>query len=149
MKGLIQPKRILMIFAAILGLYTIAGFFLVPWMGKKTIIKQLGNALERPVAITCVSMNPYSLILGIKGFSIKEKKELNLEIEGSYDRIQDGEALRKKGYEALIKSEKIKEMTVKGRPAPSLEDVTLLPEERELAVLAAYEQAGFPKPMEE
>ncbi|MCP4723166.1 MAG: DUF748 domain-containing protein [Desulfobacteraceae bacterium] len=73
MTGQIKPKRILMIFAAILALYTVAGFFLFPFVGKKILLKQLGNALGRPVAIESVSMNPYSLVVGIKGISIKEK----------------------------------------------------------------------------
>ena len=75
MTGQIKPKRILMIFAAILALYTVAGFFLFPFVGKKILIKQLGNALGRPVAIESVSMNPYSLVVGIKGISIKENTE--------------------------------------------------------------------------
>ncbi len=80
---------------------------------------------------------------------LEKKKELNLEIEGTYDRNADGEALRKKGYEALIKSEKIKTLAAKGEPISSPEEVTLLPEERDAAILAAYGLATFPKPREE
>ena len=45
---------------------------------------------------------------------LEKKKELNLEIEGSYDRNADGEAIREKGYDALLKSEKMKALAVEG-----------------------------------
>lgn len=80
---------------------------------------------------------------------LEKKKELNLEIEGTYDKIADGQALHKKKYDAFIKSEKLKILAAKGTPASSPEQITLLPEERESAVLAAYELADFPKPREE
>jgi hypothetical protein len=80
---------------------------------------------------------------------LEKKKDLKLEIEGTYDQIADGQALRKKEYDAFIKSEKLKILAAKGTPASSPEQITLLPEERESAVLAAYELADFPKPREE
>jgi uncharacterized protein involved in outer membrane biogenesis len=79
---------------------------------------------------------------------LEKKKELQLEIEGTYDKIADGNALRNKAYDALIKSEKLKILAAKGTPVSSPEQITLLPEEREAAVLAAYELADFPKPRE-
>jgi len=80
---------------------------------------------------------------------LEKKKELNLEIKGTYDRIADGGALRKKEYDTFIKSEKLKKISTKGTPELSPEKVTLLPEERESAVLRAYELSDFPKPREE
>jgi uncharacterized protein involved in outer membrane biogenesis len=80
---------------------------------------------------------------------LEKKKELNLEIEGTYDRIADGGALREKKYDAFIKSEKLKKMSTKGTPVLSPENVTLLPEERQAAVLRAYELSDFPKPRQE
>ncbi|MBU3952283.1 MAG: DUF748 domain-containing protein, partial [Proteobacteria bacterium] len=76
-----------------------------------------------------------------------EKKELKLVIIGTYDRNQDGQILRENRYEALLKSEKVKELGEK--KGVSMEDVTLSPKERESAILAAYELADFPKPMDE
>jgi uncharacterized protein involved in outer membrane biogenesis len=78
-----------------------------------------------------------------------EKTDLKLEIEGTFDRIADGDVLRQKKYDALIKSEKIKSLAAKGTPISSIETLTLLPQERESAVLKAYELADFPKPREE
>lgn len=80
---------------------------------------------------------------------LEEKKDLNLEIEGTYDSIADGDALRKKVYDAFIKSEKIKILAAKGTPVLNPDELTLLPEERQAAVLTAYELADFPKPRKE
>ncbi len=80
---------------------------------------------------------------------LEQKKALALEIEGTYDRVQDGEVLRKKQYEALLKLEKIKKMAAKGTPTASLEKTILLAEEREAAIQAVYEVSDFPKPREE
>jgi hypothetical protein len=80
---------------------------------------------------------------------LEKKNELELDIEGTYDKIADGEALGKKEYDAFIKSEKLKILAAKGTPVSSPEQITLLPKERESAVLAAYELADFPKPREE
>jgi len=80
---------------------------------------------------------------------LEKKKELKLEIEGTYDKIADGDALRNKAYDTLLKSKKMKSLAAKGTPVLSPETLTLLPEERQAAVLAAYELAAFPKPREE
>jgi uncharacterized protein involved in outer membrane biogenesis len=80
---------------------------------------------------------------------LAKKTDLDLEIEGTFNRIEDGEVLRQKKYDALIKSEKINALAAKGTPVSSIESLTLLPQERESAVIKAYELADFPKPREE
>jgi len=77
---------------------------------------------------------------------LSKKEALKLEIEGTFHRVRDGEVLRKNQYEALLKTEKV--LAAKGVSGSSLEAVTVAPEERELFILSAYEQADFPKPRE-
>lgn len=76
-----------------------------------------------------------------------EKKELKLDIIGTYDRNRDGQVLRENRYESGLKSEKLNRQ--KDKKGISNGEVTLLPEERESAVLAAYERADFSKPRNE
>jgi hypothetical protein len=80
---------------------------------------------------------------------LDQKKSLKLEIQGTYDRNSDGEALRKKEYEVLIASGKMKSPAAKGATVSASETISLPPEERASAILSAYEQAAFPKPREE
>lgn len=77
---------------------------------------------------------------------LSQKEQLKLEIEGTYHRVRDGEVLRKNQYEELLRSEKI--LAAKGVSGSSPEEVKVRPEEREIFILSAYEQASFPKPRE-
>jgi len=53
--------------------YTIFGFLIVPQILKKVAGKQLTQILQRDVSIGQIKFNPYSLLLTINEFNIKEK----------------------------------------------------------------------------
>lgn len=57
-----------------LVLYTLIGFFLIPFIGQKVLLAQLPKVLKRDVAIENVSFNPYTLNLEIEGFKVAKKK---------------------------------------------------------------------------
>ena len=57
---------------ALFGLYSIAGFFIVPPYAKRIAAENLSEQLGRRVSIVSVSLNPYSLVATVKGFEIKE-----------------------------------------------------------------------------
>lgn len=79
---------------------------------------------------------------------LTEKPDLNLEIEGSYDKLKDAEALRKKNYMDLITAVKINEMVAQGVDIGKNKDIIIPEEEMEKYITLAYEQAEFPKPMD-
>ncbi|MBU0970343.1 MAG: DUF748 domain-containing protein [Proteobacteria bacterium] len=69
----VHIKKILGVFTTILVLYTLTGFFLVPWVGEKAFIKGWGDFMGRRVAVESISTNPFSLTLLAKKISIKEE----------------------------------------------------------------------------
>lgn len=52
--------------------YTLSGFFLVPYIAKQQIATQLTALLKKPVTVESVSFNPYTFKADINGFSITE-----------------------------------------------------------------------------
>lgn len=55
---------------AILVLYTLVGFFLLPWVIKSVGKSQISKATGRKATIESVSTNPYSLTLEVRGLEI-------------------------------------------------------------------------------
>lgn len=68
----VRQKRVI-IPAVLVILYTVAGFFILPAMSKKIITEKLSSALNRPVTIEKIRVNPYSLTFEVIGFAVKEK----------------------------------------------------------------------------
>ena len=81
--------------------------------------------------------------------ALKEKPSVRLEIQGSYDPVEDARALKLKAYEDLLKARKLKQMAAQGRDPGRLEDIVILDDERTFLVLSVYEDAAFPKPRDE
>ncbi len=68
-----RARRILWIAAACLGLYTVVGFFVLPPIVKSQLEKRLSAALDRPVAVGKVRVNPYTLSLTIERLDVRER----------------------------------------------------------------------------
>lgn len=60
--------------AALLVVYTLVGFLLIPFTAKKVALSKLPELLNRPVSISCINFNPYTLHLEVKGFEIGKKE---------------------------------------------------------------------------
>ena len=52
--------------------YTLAGFFLVPWLVKSGIESYVRDDLKRVVTIGGLSFNPYTFAADVRGFSLTE-----------------------------------------------------------------------------
>ncbi|MFW2403425.1 MAG: DUF748 domain-containing protein, partial [Gammaproteobacteria bacterium] len=57
--------------AALLA-YTLAGFFLVPWVARTQIVERLQTALALPVELEELRFNPWSLRAEAQGFAVRE-----------------------------------------------------------------------------
>lgn len=66
-------RKIVLWCLAALALFTVCGFFIAPPVMKSILIKKLSAALERPVTIGKISVNPYTLAVRIKGIEIAER----------------------------------------------------------------------------
>ncbi|MDA8135648.1 MAG: DUF748 domain-containing protein [Desulfobacteraceae bacterium] len=68
-----RSKKILAISGAVIVVYALVGFFLVPALGKKIIREKLAGALNREVTLERMTANPFSLTAGIEGLKIMDK----------------------------------------------------------------------------
>ncbi len=66
-------KKIAFWFLVALALFTVCGFFIAPPVMKSILVKKLSAALERPVTIGKISVNPYTLTVRVKGIEIAER----------------------------------------------------------------------------
>ncbi|HSN57606.1 MAG TPA: DUF748 domain-containing protein, partial [Candidatus Sulfomarinibacteraceae bacterium] len=58
--------------------YTLAGFFLVPWIARKLIINTARERTGREVFVEDVRCNPFALSLTVRGFSMPDRPGLTL-----------------------------------------------------------------------
>lgn len=65
-------KKVLIWMAVILAVIGVTGFFIAPPIAKSVIVKNLSKALQRPVSIQRVKINPYLLTATVQGFEIRE-----------------------------------------------------------------------------
>lgn len=72
MRWLISPSRLAVLALGSLLLYTIIGFFLVPYLIKAYAIPAVAEKLKRPVLVKEVELNPFTLSLRVTGFEIRE-----------------------------------------------------------------------------
>ena len=68
-------KKIVLILAAVILLYTLVGFFLLPILAKNIVTDRLSKALNREVIIKKIAINPYALTALIDGLVVKEKNK--------------------------------------------------------------------------
>jgi uncharacterized protein involved in outer membrane biogenesis len=66
-------KKIIAWFFVALVLFTVSGFFIAPPIMRSILIKKLSAALERPVTIGKISINPYTLGIRVERVTIKER----------------------------------------------------------------------------
>lgn len=73
MRRLFRPVPLAVTAVALLLLYTLAGFFLVPHIIKAHVLPAVSEQLHRPVAVDRVEFNPFVLSLRMTDFEIQEE----------------------------------------------------------------------------
>ncbi|HSB78938.1 MAG TPA: DUF748 domain-containing protein, partial [Candidatus Methylomirabilis sp.] len=66
-------KKITIWTAALLAVFTLVGFFVIPPILKAILTKQLTTALHREVSVREVRVNPFALSLALRGLTVKER----------------------------------------------------------------------------
>ncbi len=84
--------------------------------------------------------------LDIIGKALHDRPALKMDIVGHADPEKDHEGLKQDRMLRKIKAQKIKEMLAKGSDAPSLETVSVTPQEYPEYLKLAYKEERFPKP---
>lgn len=71
--ALLKKKRVA-IPLAVVALYALLGFLVVPPVARAQLEKRLGEALHRRVTVREVAFNPFALAVTVRGFSMTEAK---------------------------------------------------------------------------
>ena len=69
----LRRRRLLIVLAALVLLYTVFGFLILPWILRRQLEKRLTAALHRETTVARVRTNPYALSVTIDGLAVKEK----------------------------------------------------------------------------
>lgn len=69
----VRIRRVFVWLAALLVLFTVVGFFVLPPIIKSVLTKKLSETLGRQVTVQEVRVNPYSLTVRIDGVTVREK----------------------------------------------------------------------------
>ena len=72
MRWLLRPSRLAILALGLVLLYTLVGFFLVPYLIKAYAIPAVAEKLKRPVLVKEVELNPFTLSLRVTGLEIRE-----------------------------------------------------------------------------
>ncbi len=78
--------------------------------------------------------------------AMQNRPGINLEIKSFVDREKDAEQLRNAAFDKRLKAQKLREITGKGEPSVSIEDVTIEQEEYQTYLWLAYKAEDMPKP---
>ncbi len=66
----LQGWRLWLVTAVLL--YTLAGFFLLPWIIERQLLDFADQRLQRPMSVERVEVNPYALSLSVEGLKLDE-----------------------------------------------------------------------------
>jgi hypothetical protein len=75
MRGFLHPSRLAFIAFSILLVYTLVGFFLLPYVIKDHVIPAMAEKLNRPILVKEVEVNPFALSLRMTGFGIRDEDQ--------------------------------------------------------------------------
>jgi hypothetical protein len=71
-KLLRKYRRAIGIFAAVLSVYALAGFFLLPWLVKKNAVEIVADTIGAELRIEKVAVNPFVLSLQVDGVALDD-----------------------------------------------------------------------------
>ena len=75
MRWLLRPSRLAIFALSVVLLYTLVGFFLIPYFIKAYAIPAIAEKLKRPVLVQEVELDPFTLSLRVSGFEIRESDQ--------------------------------------------------------------------------
>ncbi|BFU96796.1 MAG: conserved protein of unknown function [Nitrospira sp.] len=78
MRRLFRPIPLAISAVVLLVVYTLAGFFLLPYIIKSRVLPAVGEQIGRPVLVEDVQINPFALSITVTGFEIRETDQTAL-----------------------------------------------------------------------
>jgi hypothetical protein len=96
MRWLFRPSRLAILAVGVVLIYTLVGFFLVPYLITAYAIPVVAETLKRPVLVKEVELNPFALSLRLTGFEIRETDQsVLLGFEEFYVNLQASSLIRR------------------------------------------------------
>jgi|GEM_PF-5468409 len=89
MKRLNKKRKFIIVGSAVVALYALIGFVIIPFASKIIVPKKLNEVLKREVLIEKISFNPFAFSLNIKNLKVysKDKKKIFAGFEEFYTNI--------------------------------------------------------------
>ena len=75
MRWLFRPSRLAILAVGVGLVYTLVGFFFIPYLVKAYAIPAIAEKLKRPVLVKEVELNPFALSLRVTGLEIRESDQ--------------------------------------------------------------------------
>jgi hypothetical protein len=72
MRRIVRPRVLAVIALALISLYALIGFFLVPYIIKAHVIPAAAERIKHPIEVREVALNPFTLSLRLKGLNVRE-----------------------------------------------------------------------------
>lgn len=67
-----RHRRLLIVLAALIAAWTLAGFFLAPWLVERQAVRAVAEQFDSELRLERVAMNPYVLSLTIDGLALDD-----------------------------------------------------------------------------
>src|SRR5512134_2074087 len=72
MRWIVRPRVLAGIVLALISLYALIGFFLLPYIIKAYVIPAAAERIKHPIVVREVALNPFTLSLRLNGLEISE-----------------------------------------------------------------------------
>ena len=92
-----STRRVIGVLAALLALWTVVGFLVLPHFLRPVLERKLAASLHRPVSIRSLSMNPFALSAALDGLVVKERGGAGtfLSVERAYVNLESVSLFRR------------------------------------------------------
>ncbi len=73
--GRLRSRRALLVVAAVLAVWAVAGFLVLPYFLRPVVERKIAEQLHRPATLRRLSLNPFALSVTMQGLDVKNRGE--------------------------------------------------------------------------
>jgi hypothetical protein len=75
MRRILRPRVLVGTLTGLIALYSLAGFFLLPYLIKSYVIPTVSEQIKHPIVLREAAFNPFALSLRLTGLEVREQNE--------------------------------------------------------------------------
>jgi Domain of Unknown Function (DUF748) len=75
MRRILRPRMLIGILLGLLTLYTLVGFFLLPYLIKSYVVPAASDQIKHPIVLREAAFNPFALSLRLNGLEVRGQNE--------------------------------------------------------------------------